>query len=44
MDEKNFRVCVTGHRDILLDKIDYVRQELKKKIELAITEGYQLFT
>ena len=42
-ETKARRTCVTGHRDIPLDKIDYVRQELKKKIELAIAENYQLF-
>ena len=34
---------VTGHRKIPADKLDYVRKELRKEIELAIEEGYTTF-
>ena len=32
--------CCTGHRDIPADKIDFVKQELRKKILQAIEDGY----
>lgn len=35
--------CVTGHRDIGQDKIEYVTGELRKEIENAISDGFTLF-
>lgn len=35
--------CVTGHRDISDDKIDYVTVELRKAIQEAISDGFSFF-
>lgn len=35
--------CVTGHRDIPADKIDFVKQELRREILQAIKDGYIYF-
>lgn len=35
--------CVTGHRDIAADKIDYVTCELRREIEEAIKDGFTFF-
>jgi len=35
--------CVTGHRDIPAERTDYVKDELHKKILLAINDGYTHF-
>lgn len=35
--------CVTGHRDIEANKIDYVTGELRKAIVEAISDGFTLF-
>lgn len=35
--------CVTGHRDIPVGQVDFVKQELKKEIELAIADGFTHF-
>lgn len=35
--------CVTGHRDIAADKIDYVTCELRREIEEAINDGFTFF-
>lgn len=35
--------CVTGHRDIPADQVEYVKHELNKEIENAIAEGYTRF-
>jgi uncharacterized phage-like protein YoqJ len=35
--------CVTGHRDIPMDKIEYVTSELRKAIQEAIDDGFTLF-
>ncbi len=41
MIEKN--CCVTGHREIPENRIDYVKQELQKQVVSAIEEGYTRF-
>ncbi len=35
--------CVTGHRDIAVDKLDYVKDELKKEVSQAVGDGYTHF-
>lgn len=35
--------CVTGHRDIPADKMEYVRTKLKEEIERAIADGFTTF-
>ena len=35
--------CVTGHRDIPADKMEYVARQLEQEVELAIQEGYTHF-
>ncbi len=35
--------CVTGHRDIARDQIDYVKEALKQEIDYALAEGYTDF-
>lgn len=35
--------CVTGHRDIPKGKIEFVKQSLRKEIQLAIADGYTHF-
>ena len=35
--------CVTGHRDISADKMEYVARQLEQEVELAIQEGYTHF-
>lgn len=35
--------CVTGHRDIPAEKVDFVKQELRRKILQAIEDGYTHF-
>lgn len=35
--------CVTGHRDIPSDKLDYVERELRRELAEAIADGYTHF-
>lgn len=35
--------CVTGHRDIPADKMDYVKIKLKEEIEKAVADGFTKF-
>ncbi len=35
--------CVTGHRDIPADKMEYVKTKLKEEIEGAIADGFTTF-
>ena len=35
--------CVTGHRDISADKLDYVERELRRELAEAIADGYTRF-
>lgn len=35
--------CITGHRDIALDKLEYVGQELQREIDEALRDGYRTF-
>jgi len=35
--------CVTGHREIPINQIAYVREELQKQIHVAIQDGYTRF-
>ena len=35
--------CVTGHRDIPMDRITYVEQELRHEVLAAIEDGYTRF-
>ena len=35
--------CVTGHRDIPASQISYVKEELRRLIQLAIEDGYTHF-
>lgn len=35
--------CVTGHRDIPIDRITYVEQELQHEVLAAIEDGYTRF-
>ena len=41
MNEKT--CCVTGHRDIPKEKIDYVKHELQLQVQAAIEDGYTRF-
>lgn len=41
MEEKT--CCVTGHRDIPTDQVEYVKRELNREIESAIADGYTRF-
>ncbi len=36
-------VCITGHRNIPKEKIDYVREQLRREIRQAIEDGFTLF-
>lgn len=36
-------LCFTGHRDIEPEKVDYVRQELRREIKSAIADGFEYF-
>lgn len=38
MEEKT--CCVTGHRKIAADKIDYVKRELRREVLEAVNDGY----
>lgn len=35
--------CVTGHRDIPADKVEYVKAQLQQEIDNAIADGYNTF-
>jgi len=35
--------CVTGHREIPADKLDFVKSELDREVRLALMEGYRTF-
>jgi len=35
--------CITGHRDISLDKVEYVGRELQREIDEALRDGYRTF-
>jgi uncharacterized phage-like protein YoqJ len=35
--------CVTGHRSIAEDKLEHVRQELRREIEQAVMDGFTRF-
>ncbi len=35
--------CITGHRDIPADKVEYVKTKLKEEIEKAIVDGFTMF-
>ena len=35
--------CVTGHRDIPKEYLDYVEQELRREVQAAIEDGYTRF-
>ena len=35
--------CVTGHRDIPADKVEYVKAQLHQEIDNAIVDGYNTF-
>lgn len=39
----NKTCCVTGHRDILPNRTEYVEQELRKEIQIALNDGYIRF-
>ncbi len=41
MDEKT--CCVTGHRDIPKEYLDYVEQELRREVQAAIEDGFTRF-
>ena len=41
MEEKT--CCVTGHRDILADRLAYVEQELRREVQAAIEDGFTRF-
>lgn len=41
MEEKT--CCVTGHRDIPANQIEFVKKELQREIEAAIADGYTRF-
>ena len=32
--------CVTGHRDIPKEYLDYVEQELRREVQAAIEDGF----
>ena len=40
---KGKTICVTGHRQIPSDKLDYVRSELKREVKTALENGYRFF-
>jgi len=42
MNERN-TCCVTGHREIAAEKVDYVKRELRREIAEAIGDGYTHF-
>lgn len=35
--------CFTGHRDIPVDKVEYIKKELHREIGEAVAEGYEHF-
>lgn len=35
--------CITGHRDISLDKVEHVGRELQREIDEALRDGYRTF-
>lgn len=35
--------CVTGHRDIPADKLEYVTGQLRQEVEQAVADGYTTF-
>lgn len=35
--------CVTGHRDIPAGQVAYVKEALRREVELAVAEGYRRF-
>ena len=35
--------CVTGHRDIPKERLDYVEQELRREVQAAIEDGFTRF-
>lgn len=35
--------CVTGHRDIPAEKVEYVKAKLREEIETAIADGFTTF-
>lgn len=41
MEEKT--CCVTGHRDIPVDRLAYVEQELRREVQAAIEDGFTRF-
>ena len=41
MDNKT--CCITGHRDIPAERIFYVKQELRREVQVAIEDGYTRF-
>ena len=41
MEEKT--CCVTGHRDIPKERLDYVEQELRREVQAAIEDGFTRF-
>ena len=41
--KKEQTCCVTGHRDIPADKIEFVQESLRQEILAAISEGYTHF-
>lgn len=43
MDIKAKSCCVTGHREIPAEKMDYVKQELKREVQVALEDGYKVF-
>lgn len=40
---ENRTCCVTGHREIPLDRRDWVRERMEEEIEAALREGYNHF-
>lgn len=42
-DMEDGTCCVTGHRIIPNEKLEYVRSELRREIEEAIGDGYKCF-
>lgn len=41
--DKEYTCCVTGHRDIPADKIQYVQMQLRQELLQAIQSGYTHF-
>ena len=35
--------CVTGHRNIPKERLDYVEQELRRQVQAAIEDGFTRF-